>query len=210
MSARLVQSDVLFPIPLLSFEVDGAEALNGALMEEIAVRRRTEDGMVASNRGGWHSRRDLFERPETAHRALCGELAAIAREATARMVAEDRADGVDPQFEGWINISCGQDYNSPHDHPGAFWSGSYYVSVPDMAGESGRSGEIEFLSGRGGSPHATMLPSPMTWDWVRVRPRAGLALLFPGHVRHWVLPQAGVGERVSVAFNVSYRQKQPA
>jgi uncharacterized protein (TIGR02466 family) len=207
MSAKLVQSDVLFPVPLLSFEVDGAEALNKALLEEIAARRGVEDGMVSSNRGGWHSERDLFKRPEPAHRRLCGELAAIAREATGRMVAGDRADAVEPQLNGWINVSTGQDYHSPHDHPGAFWSGSYYVSVPDEAGEPGRSGEIEFLSGRGGNPHAAMLPAPMTWDWVRISPRPGLVLLFPGHVRHWVLPQTGVGERISIAFNVSYRPR---
>ena len=209
MSARLVQSDVLFPVPLLSFEVDGADELNDALLEEIAARRGVEAGMVASNRGGWHSARDLFERTEAAHRRLGSELAAIAREATGRMVAEDRADAVEPQFEGWINVSTGQDYHSPHDHPGAFWSGCYYVSVPDEAGEPGRSGEIEFLSGRGGNPHAGLLPAPMTWDWVRIRPQAGMVLLFPGHVRHWVLPQAGAGERVSVAFNVSYQPRQP-
>jgi uncharacterized protein (TIGR02466 family) len=166
--------------------------------------------MIASNRGGWHSPRDLFERTEPGHRRLCGELTTIARNATSRMVAEDRADAVDPQFEGWINVSTGQDYHSPHDHPGAFWSGCYYVSVPDDGGEPGRSGEIEFLSGRGGNPHAAMLPAPMTWDWVRIKPRAGMVLLFPGHVRHWVLPQAGTGDRVSVAFNVSYRPRQPA
>ena len=66
----LQSADDIFPTPLLRFEVADADKLNRALLKEIAQRRAAEGGMTKSNRRGWHSERDLFERKEPAQSTL--------------------------------------------------------------------------------------------------------------------------------------------
>ena len=199
MGFKLLQVDTLFPVPLCSFELPDAAAINTALEAEIVARRGNEPGLRVSNRGGWHSARDLFERPEPAQRALCAALRSAVDEATRTLVPDAALATIEPRYDGWINASRAGDYHSPHDHPGAYWSGVYYVRTSE------RGGEIEFQSGRGGNPHADLMPAPMSWDWTRIVPRAGVVLLFPGHLRHSVLPFEGDGERISISFNVAYR-----
>ena len=201
MRFKLLQVDTLFPVPLCSFALPDAAAINGALEAEIAIRRANEPSLTVSNRGGWHSARDLFVRTEPAQRALCEALRGAIDEATRQLVPDAALASIEPQLDGWINASRAGDYHSPHDHPGAFWSGVYYVRTVTSGGE------IEFQSGRAGNPHAELLPAPMSWDWTRIVPRPGVVLLFPGHLRHSVLPFDGDGERISISFNVGYRAR---
>lgn len=201
MRFKLLQVDTLFPVPLCSFALPDAAAINAALEAEIVVRRASEPGLEVSNRGGWHSARDLFLRDEPAQRALCEALRGAVDEATRKLVPDAALAAIEAHYDGWINASRAGDYHSPHDHPGAFWSGVYYVRT------AASGGEIEFQSGRAGNPHAALMPAPMSWDWTRIVPRAGVVLLFPGHLRHAVLPFDGDGERISISFNVAYRAK---
>ena len=53
---------VLFPVPLLSFQLANADALNARLVTEVLARREKEKGVQRSNRYGWHSENDLFKR----------------------------------------------------------------------------------------------------------------------------------------------------
>ena len=46
---------LLFPVPFITIRLDDSETLNRRLLKEIGKRRRTEPGMVRSNRYGWHS-----------------------------------------------------------------------------------------------------------------------------------------------------------
>ena len=204
---KLLRSDTIFPVPLLTFEMDGADALNLALRREIAVRAATEPSVQRSNRGGWHSASDLFLRSEEAHRALAEAFEDAARQATAQWVQGVDIGGLDLVMDGWINVGGAGDYNSPHDHPNAFWSGVYYVACPASEGEGDAGGTLELLSGRAGNVHAPLASVPMTWDYLRVTPKEGVALLFPGHLKHWVTPSRQPGERISIAFNAAFRPR---
>lgn len=205
MTVRLTQATNLFPVPLLTFALDDAAALNDALAAEIADRKQTETEAAArSNRGGWHSASDFFARAEPAHRSLAASLVDALAGASEQSIPRLDWAKVELVSEGWVNVGSGDDYHTPHDHPGAFWSGVYYVRVPD---DGGPGGEIEFLSGRAGNPSAGLISAPMSWDYLRIRPQPGFALLFPGHVRHWVTPSRSSGERISVAFNAAFRRR---
>lgn len=207
--ARLTEMTTLFPVPLLTFALDGAAALNAALEREIAARRAGEvpDAPRSNRGGGWRSKRDLFERGEPAHRALAQALQAALKLASERWVPRLDWNAVTLVHDGWINVTSRDDYHTPHDHPGAFWSGVYYVRVPVG---SGPGGEIEFQSGRAGNPQAQIAPAPMSWDFLRLRPQAGYALVFPGHVRHWVTPSRQSEPRISIAFNAAFRPRAAA
>ena len=128
--------------------------------------------------------------------------------ATKKMVPDVDLTKLDMACEGWVNVNPSGGYNSPHGHPGAFWSGAYYVAMPDNATDDPDGGAIEFLAHRPSSFFAKMLPAPMTVDKVRLAPKPGTALLFPGTVTHWVFPHQGPTERVTIAFNAQFRQRR--
>jgi uncharacterized protein (TIGR02466 family) len=191
----------LFATPLVSLVADDFEALNKALLAEIAVRRKSEDSVSRSNVAGWHSASDFFSRTEPAHAQLAG----LIREAiwTANRVtgAANKLAVINLALDGWININpCGA-YNSPHDHPGAYWSGCYYVHVP--AGEPPE-GAIEFLDPRT-APVGNGVVGTGQWPgYFRVMPKAGEILIFPATTRHWVHPHRADEERVTIAFNARF------
>jgi hypothetical protein len=73
---------VMFPVPLVTVRLTGCEALNAKLLGEIERRREGEEGIERSNRYGWHSAVDLFERTEPGHAELARALAAVGAGAT--------------------------------------------------------------------------------------------------------------------------------
>ena len=210
MSFKLQRVQDLFPTPLVICEFDGADRLNAALLTEIAARRATEKSPPRSNRHGWQSRKDLFDRKEPAHRELAEELTKIIVGATKRMIPGADFTKLDMACEGWVNVNPSGGYNAPHGHPGAFWSGAYYVAMPENAKDDIDGGAIEFLAHRPASFYSNMLPAPMTTDKVRLNPTPGMVLMFPATVMHWVFPHQGAEDRVTIAFNAQFRRRGSA
>ena len=202
MTYRLNKIDSLFPTPLLHFTVADHEALNETLLVEIAVRRAAEEGVSRTNRLGWHSQSDLFDRTEPAQATLAETIKQAAAEATRKLAPRAPLDGLHLVCEGWINVNPTGAYNAPHDHGGSFWSGAYYVAVPD---DDGDGGAIEFIA-----PHHLHSPggvvrAPMTAAKATFRPTAGTLLLFPATLIHWVHPNSSAEKRVTIAFNASIK-----
>lgn len=207
MALKLHRIEPLFLSPLAVFEVEDCGSLNANLLQEISVRRAEEPSLNRSNRLGWHSEADFFHRTEPAHQSLARQLQEMAVIATRRMAPKTNLEHLELACDGWINVNPASAYNTPHDHVGALWSGCYYVAVPEPGPENPDGGAIEFLSPNPSSPFASLLPSTMTTDKVKVQPTAGTALLFPGALRHWVHPQGSGEERVTVAFNAVLRKR---
>jgi len=105
------------------------------------------------------------------------------------------------QAEGWVNINGQHAYNTPHDHAGWAWSGSYYVQVPEA---QGRSGLFEFLDCRTNANVVGIEGAACFTAKSPVTPRAGLLLLFPAYLQHWVHPNEQPEERISIAFNARF------
>lgn len=205
MEHRLRSTHPLFVTPLLRFEVADAARLNAALLDEIAVRRAAEEGVTRSNRNGWHSANDLFRRTEPAHRELAGGLRAMLAEATRKIDPQAEFEPGEMRCDGWVNVNPRGAYNSPHDHMGNFWSGTYYVQVPKGEGDSGA---IEFISPRPPLPGGGVVHGDLTFDKARMTPKPGMALIFPASALHWVHPNASDEDRVTIAFNASFRRKR--
>jgi uncharacterized protein (TIGR02466 family) len=191
---------VLFPVPFVTIRLQGAETLNPRLLAEIAERRRAEPGVDRSNRYGWHSALDFFDRPEPAHSELAHEIEAMVASVTAKLV-QDVPAGLGTSHEGWVNVSPTNAMNSPHDHPGSFWSGTYYVHVPEVDESDRLSGAIEFIDPRGSIGSNAGLETPFTRGKFTARPAAGSCFIWPSFVRHWVHPNRSGEDRVSIAFN---------
>ncbi len=200
----LIGEATLFATPVLSFTLPDAAVLNRTLIDEIAARRSGETGVQRSNRGGWHSADDFFRREEPGHRLLAESLLEATRAATLRFQGDAPLGSLVLEAEGWINLSHAGALNAPHAHPGWLWSGCYYAQVPELGGASATDGCIEFLDGRTNLRVLSVVDMPFLRTKAQVRPVAGLLLLFPAHLMHWVYPFGGAGERVSIAFNARW------
>ncbi len=106
----------------------------------------------------------------------------------------------------WMNANPPGGFNAPHTHPGAHWSGVYYVSQPTV--ETGTSGMIEFLDPRTDLPNWRILKSPAFRAKKKIRPAAGEIVIFPSYLMHWVYPNETDEERVSIAFNATFRKQR--
>jgi uncharacterized protein (TIGR02466 family) len=200
---KLSHIQTLFPTPLLTFLVDEAEALNGELLEEIEQRRRAEQGKTVSNRHGWHSAYDLFRRKEKAHARLAGIIRDAVEQATRKLAPNADLSKLRMECDGWINVNPTGAYNTPHDHPGNLWSGTYYVTTPDAGDASGPSGRIEFIDSRAGLAD-NFVKAPFTASKCGIRPKPGMLLMFPANLLHWVHPNAAKEDRVTIAFNARF------
>lgn len=191
----------LFPVPLVTIRLCGFEALNERLMVEIESRRKSEPGIHRSNRNGWHSALDFFDRKEPTHQELARELAAMVA-ATSMKLIPDMPDHLESRHEGWVNLSPSNAMNIPHEHSGSFWSGTYYIRVPEVgAADDKLSGAIEFIDPRGSIGSNAQLETPFTRSKFTVRPAAGTCMIWPGFLRHWVYPNLSADDRVSISFN---------
>lgn len=194
----------LFSSPLFRYHVTNHEALSTALLAECAAMRGKDDGVTKSNRRGWHSAGNLFARPSDCITELRVAAEMSVLNATRRMTTKVDPETLKMKLFGWMNVNPKDGYNAPHTHPGAHWSGVYYVSQPDT--EDGDSGMIEFVAPRVDLPHWEILQTSAFRLKKRIRPAAGEIILFPSYLLHWVYPNEADADRITVAFNATFRK----
>ncbi len=197
----LAGTDALFASPCFRFDLADAATLNARLLPAIAARRAASQGLARSNQGGWHSDDSLFHWPEPPFPELCRALAKAVMAATSRVAPGYEFRGRSLQAEGWVNVNGQHAFNTPHDHPGWAWSGTYYVQVPPPAG---RGGWFEFLDTRTNANVVGIEGAPCFAAKHAVQPHAGLLLLFPSYLHHWVYPHEQPVERISIALNARF------
>lgn len=198
--------DRLFSTPMLRYRLPGHEKLNARLLEEAARLRAETSNAGKSNRGGWHSSGNLFNESSAPIAELRAAAEAAVHDATRRVKAKTDPATLRLKLFGWMNASPQGGFNAPHTHPGAHWSGVYYVSQPEV--ESGNSGMIEFLDPRSDLPNWRLLGAPSFRGKKKLRPEPGEMILFPSYLVHWVYPNEADAERLSIAFNATYRKKR--
>ncbi len=196
----------LFSTPLVRFRVPDHEVLNDALMNEGRRLHAEDEGASKSNRGGWHSSGNLFDHQTDCIQALRSAAEDSVIGATRKVTTKVDPKNLGLKLFGWMNSNPPGGFNAPHTHPGAHWSGVYYVSQPDV--ETGTSGMIEFLDPRTDLPHWRLLKAPAFSMKKKIRPAAGEMILFPSYLVHWVYPNEADEERVSIAFNATFKKRK--
>ena len=192
----------LFSTPLLRFRCEGHEALNAALLEEGRRLRAADEGASKSNRGGWHSSGNLFKHDAAPIQTLKKAAEQAVLQATQKITTKVDPAELKLKLFAWMNANPPGGFNAPHTHPGAHWSGVYYVSQPDV--ETGNSGMIEFLDPRSDLPNWRILKTRALALKKTIRPEPGEMILFPSYLVHWVYPNETQEERVSIAFNATF------
>jgi uncharacterized protein (TIGR02466 family) len=200
----------LFPTPLVVAVLCGADALNTELTTTILDRSQRERGTQLSNVGGWHSS-DLL----CWSGAAGGTVIDAARVMVDRMTLMDSPDGPVParvswRVTAWANINRSGHSNRPHGHPGAFWSGIYWVDDGDADQNDAVGGLLEFADPRGILPamnapqlHCAVEDCMSAGRCQTVTPKSGTMVLFPSWLIHSVTTYCGERPRISIAFNFS-------
>jgi len=210
-SIRPSQAFSLFDTPVFVFLLEGQEDLNGSLRDRLLAESQASPGIQCSNRDGWHSRPDLAQRSEPCFRGLV-ELTLEGVRAVFDEVARAGGVSADLSFryavQGWAVILRDGGHAVVHDHAEAHWSTVYYVDAGDADPEAHPdSGSLAFVSpNRGASSIAGLSLFPTTFT---VQPRAGMLVIFPGWLQHYVQPYRGARPRISISCNVRMELARP-
>lgn len=111
-------------------------------------------------------------------------------------------------LQAWPNINRRGDYHNVHNHPHSYLSGTYYVAVPnaqqfDQASRNDLNpGAISFYDPRAQANMLAIRGDAQVEAEHRVMPSAGMLMLWPSFLHHFVHPNASDELRVSVSFNV--------
>lgn len=201
------EPDLAFATPIFTRVWDDCDELNRSLARLFLQREHWEgqSGRKYSTVGGWHSPIDLQQSTNRDVERLLEGCVELARQATIRLVDPgDRTERYEYRVSAWANISREGDYNVPHVHETA-WSVVYYVQVPAGCNETG-AGCLELIDPRPATA-APDIPGRFFATRRLFVPRAGLMVLFPGPVMHYVHPFRGEGERISVACDIAVQRR---
>ena len=199
----------LFPTLFGKLYVRDAEQWNERLKQRILERQASTPSEDYANSGGWHSPADLLEMPWEEIRWLRNAIAEGLNgmvHSTLQLPEVKARQGLPSgafSVVAWANVSTRGNYHRMHNHPGSAWSGCYYVTgKPDM---TSLGGTLELYDPR---PFAEMTDVPGTPYGQRlvIRPEAGLMVLFPGWLYHFVHPVVTDEPRISIAFNAIWKR----
>ena len=202
--------ELFFATPIFYKDLPNSKELNTNLLKHIKKwKKEDEKGIIRSNSLGWHSAVDMHHRKE--YNPLTKELFKMQQEIY-------ELEGYHPNTEAicdnmWANVNYKYSHNKNHVHPGAQWSGVYYIQTPkdcghiwftDPCGE--RHMELPVMADKKTKP-------VHYWREVHYEPIEGRLIMFPGWLVHEVAPNMSnikgeKGWRVSVSFNFKQRWKQ--
>ena len=187
-----------FPTIIYIKDLSNALQLNQYLEQKIIQWSQQDKGVSKTNAGGWHSETDMNKKEE--YNPLIKELFNMQDE----IYQKEKLDMKPVLGNMWANINYPGNYNRPHLHPNALFSGVYWVKVPPQSGNfmvyDPRTGvQVTMPNRKKGA-----LPSEL-WREVHYEPVAGRCLMFPAWLWHEVKPNESNDIRVSVSFNFLQR-----
>ena len=187
-----------FPTQIYIKDIPNAISLNQYLEQKILQWSQQDKGVSKTNAGGWHSATDMNEKEE--YNVLTKELFAMQDE----IFAKEKLTLKPVLGNMWANINYPGNFNRPHIHPNALFSGVYWVKAPVQSGNfmvyDPRPGVQMSMPNR----KEGKLPSEL-WREVHYEPKAGTAIMFPAWLWHEVKPNESNDTRISVSFNFLQR-----
>lgn len=186
----------LFPTTIWIVDLKPAEAasFNSKLKAEIEKIISPRPKVPAGS--NWQTPQDLHTRPAFVDFVKLVETAA---RGVARFLQVDQHPMT---ITGcWANINPPGAYHPTHNHPNNYLSGVYYVAVPASGSR------IVFQD-----PRPTMImPRPrqftrLTANAADAESKPGRLLIFPAWLRHSVPANDGLTERISISFNLMFKQ----
>ena len=186
-------TQMVWPTPIFFTFHENSKRVNDHLTKYIYKWMEKDEGVVKSNRGGWHSTGDMHKRNQ--FREIAEWIDSKAEKVEELMSLKN---GTHFELDNmWANVNYKGCYNEKHNHPLSHLSGVYYVKVPD------ENSEIVFYDPR---VIKEMYPTdhednPAFWETVRFRPEEGKLILFPSYLQHSVNINNSDEDRISISFN---------
>ncbi|GLQ98150.1 TIGR02466 family protein [Dyella mobilis] len=180
-ATRIWQVPLKYPAPQYASWVQAIEAMRTA---NPAPAGRT-------NRGGWNSTDNaVLQQPAFA------DLLGVTRGYCAQAFAEMGLGNPAFALQSWVNIHDRGGFNFQHLHEGALLCGTFYLQVPEGSGalvfKDPRLGVLNsFAKGNGANAYKD----------IQLRPSAGLLVLFPHWLEHFVEPHGNDLPRICIPFN---------
>jgi uncharacterized protein (TIGR02466 family) len=193
-AAPVLQPHDLFPTRIWQMHLGALGAhLEPWVQIVLAMRATSPKPAGRTNRQGWNSEdMAVLEQPEFAplHEAV--------RAACASALGE-MGQGHRPfELQSWVNLHDHGGFNFLHLHESSLLSGGFYLQVP--AG----SGQLVFRDPRPGVIHGYVKGAvPNGHADVHLTPSAGLLVLFPCWMEHYVEPHGSDEPRIMIAFNAN-------
>ena len=111
------------------------------------------------------------------------------------------------QIHAWANVNRLGDYHDPHNHPGSYLSGTYYLKIPETRETTRnradlRPSHITFYDPRTGVNMNAIKGDPYVDPEYTVLPEPGLLMMWPAFLHHFIHPNLSKDTRVSVSFNI--------
>lgn len=187
----------VFPTRIWQAHLDALLPHCGPWVSEVlAMRAAAPKPAGRTNRQGWNSEdMTVLERPTFA--ALRRAVRLACTNALGEMGQGERAF----ELQSWINLHDRGGFNFLHQHEGSLLSGGYYLQVPPG------SGALVFRDPRPGVIHGFVKGGvPNGHADIHLSPTAGLLVLFPCWLEHYVEPHESDVPRVMIAFNANARE----
>ena len=182
---------MLFPTPFWQIQIKGVD--NEALKEYAYTLRDNTEGVVISNRGGWHSKEMLKPLPDALN-LLFTNFQGFVNDYCAQIT------GLNQLQVGnfWFNINGKHHYNRTHDHQNSILSAVYYIDaegddIGNFVVERDDTAEF-FLGSYKNLNQFTGTSFPIT-------PLTGFAFIMPSWVKHSVDANLEDRDRISLAVN---------
>lgn len=157
----------------------------------LAMRAASPQPAGRTNRQGWNSAdMAVLEQP------VFAPLQRAIRAGCASALAQMGVHPVHWRLQSWVNLHDRGGFNFLHVHEGCLLSGSYYLQVPAGAGK------LVFRDPRPGVIHGYVKGTvPNGYGDIQLAAEAGLLVLFPSWLEHFVEPHEGEQPRISLSFN---------
>lgn len=191
----------VFPTFIGQLRVPDPEMMNRDLQALILAEEAKYSSLGRSNIGGWHSHPDFLNKPDPAVSSFKTWLNWALRRIINTTAGANTFQGR-LSVSAWATICRTGAYHAPHCHPDSAWSGVYYVDPGTDSPDQPLSGVLEFLDPRAGV-EAVTAPGDPYGEPFRVRPQAGLLVVFPSWLYHWVHPYTGERPRIAISFNAA-------
>lgn len=157
----------------------------------LAMRAASPRPAGRTNRQGWNSEdMTVLEQP------VFAPLQQAIHAGCARVLHEMGVRDTTFHLQSWINMHDQGGFNFLHVHEGSLLSGTFYLKVPPG------SGKFVFRDPRPGVIHGCVKGAvPNGYSDIHLTPSAGLLVLFPCWMEHYVEPHNSDEPRIAIAFN---------
>ena len=189
-----------FPQPIFKYKVENYKTFNKEL-EEYVYKLKEEDneGIVRSNRGGWHSKSfKVREKGSIQHRftqALSKYIFDTFKCYGWKCVPERIVVS-----EMWAIINKPNDFNVIHTHPNSYLSAAYYVKAPEDGGRFVIDNPLNVATH---SYPAEEKKTEFNLKTAGLKIEEGELLIFPAYLPHKVSENNSKEDRIVISFNVN-------